>query len=489
MNRSLFLAGSAAAATAAANAGRLSRIKPDHVVRIERAAIEVAPNRYVRTVTYGGQFPGPLLRMREGREVVVDIHNHTGVAEQVHFHGQIVPAAVDGASEERTPYIPARGMRRVVFTPKPAGLRFYHTHLRAGGDLSMGQYSGEVGPLFIDPANDPGRYDRDVFLTLKEFGPTLSHGGDMAMTFQSPSALDQKLKRVGEAAMHAALAAGKPKGYEVGYDIFTINGRMLGHGDPIRVRRGERILFRVLNGSATEIRSLALPGHSFRVVALDGNPVPSPRNVPVLWIGTAERVDAIVEMNEPGVWIMGDTSDDDRKRGMGIVVEYAGSSGAPKWEKVPGSHWDYRWFEAGTSEPRPQPDAVFSFHIEKRNAAAGGFNVWTLNGRPYANGSATNLDMSKEMIPYAHLHSGRRYRIVLNNGTDDIHPVHLHRHTFEITKIAGASTRGVMKDVAMLGGYQSMELEFVADNPGLTLFHCHQQLHMDFGFMVLFDYV
>ena len=41
----------------------------------------------------------------------------------------------------------------------------------------------------------------------------------------------------------------------------------------------------------------------------------------------------------------------------------------------------------------------------------------------------------------------------------------------------------------MVGGYQEVEVDFIADNPGLTLFHCHRQLHMDFGFMTLFDYV
>jgi FtsP/CotA-like multicopper oxidase with cupredoxin domain len=54
--------------------------------------------------------------------------------------------------------------------------------------------------------------------------------------------------------------------------------------------------------------------------------------------------------------------------------------------------------------------------------------------------------------------------------------------------IGGRATAGVMKDVVMLGGFQELELDFVADNPGLTLFHCHQQLHMDFGFMALFHY-
>ena len=166
-----------------------------------------------------------------------------------------------------------------------------------------------------------------MFLTLKEFEPTFSRGGDMAQDFLSPSAPDKSLQETGESAMKASLAKGMPHGYEVGYRSFTINGRMLGHGEPIRVKQGERVLFHILNGSATEIRSLALPGHSFQVVALDGNPVPNPAKVPVLWLGTAERISAIVEMNHPGVWIMGDLDNDDRPHGMGIVVEYAGSAG------------------------------------------------------------------------------------------------------------------------------------------------------------------
>lgn len=119
---------------------------------------------------------------------------------------------------------------------------------------------------------------------------------------------------------------------------------MLGHGEPIKVKQGERVLFHVLNGSATEIRSLALPGHTFRVVALDGNPVPNPATVPFLWLGTAERVSAIVEMNHPGVWIMGDTSNDDRRHGMGVVVEYANHAGKSQWIAPPKFRWDYTRF-------------------------------------------------------------------------------------------------------------------------------------------------
>jgi hypothetical protein len=65
---------------------------------------------------------------------------------------------------------------------------------------------------------------------------------------------------------------------------------------------------------------------------------------------------------------------------------------------------------------------------------------------------------------------------------------HLHRHTFEITNFGGKLTGGVHKDVVLVNPFSTVEIDFVADNPGLTLFHCHAQLHMDFGFMNLIKY-
>jgi len=244
------------------------------------------------------------------------------------------------------------------------------------------------------------------------------------------------------------------------------------------VKPGERVLFHILNGSATEIRSLALPGHTFKIVALDGNPVPTPVEAPVLWIGTAERVSAIVDMKRPGVWVLGDLGDDDRNRGMGIVVEYAGRSGKPRWAAPRPYRWDYTRFGArgGTAPP---PDEVIEMIFAKRNAADHGFNEWTINGVAFS---------MEKREPMFHLRQGRRYRLRMRNASDDIHPLHLHRHSFELTRIAGHPTAGVIKDVVMLGGYQEIEVDFTADNPGLTLFHCHMQLHMDYGFMALFDY-
>jgi FtsP/CotA-like multicopper oxidase with cupredoxin domain len=453
---------------------------PDYTLRIVHSAVEIAPKRIISATTYNGQFPGPLLRFKEGREVTFEIHNDTDTPEQLHWHGQRVPVDVDGAAEEGTPFIPARGNRRITFIPNPSGFRFYHTHNRAGENLAAGQYGGEVGPVYIEPAQEPGRYDREVFLVLKEFEPTFSRGGDMPQDFLSPAEPSKELKEAGESSMKASLAKGIPHGYEVGYRLFTINGRMLGHGEPVRVKQGERVLFHVLNGSATEIRSLALPGHSFQVLALDGNPVPNPTSVPVLWIGTAERISAIVHMNHPGVWILGDLADDDRAHGMGIIVEYAGRTGKAQWIQPPVFKWNYARF-AKPGATAPPADETFEMTFAKDNAAEEGFNRWTINGRAYP--------MSGEPAPAAfHLKQGKRYRLRMRNASDDIHPVHLHRHSFQLTSLAGKPTAGIFKDVVMLGGYQQAEVDFIADNPGLTLFHCHQQLHMDFGFMTLFDY-
>jgi len=134
------------------------------------------------------------------------------------------------------------------------------------------------------------------------------------------------------------------------------------------------------------------------------------------------------------------------------------------------------------------PDAAQQLTVElatrvvaKDNAAEEGFNRWTINGAAYP--------MTGERAPASfHLKEGRRYRIRMHNASDDIHPIHLHRHSFELTGLAGLPSAGILKDVMMLGGYQEAEVDFIADNPGLTLFHCHQQLHMDYGFMTLFAY-
>jgi FtsP/CotA-like multicopper oxidase with cupredoxin domain len=102
---------------------------------------------------------------------------------------------------------------------------------------------------------------------------------------------------------------------------------------------------------------------------------------------------------------------------------------------------------------------------------------WTINGKSYPKTDPILVQ------------SGKRYRLKMDNQSDEAHPVHLHRHSFELINFAGKATSGILKDVVVVPAMSVVEADFVADNPGLTLFHCHQQLHMDYGFMTLVKYV
>lgn len=134
-------------------------------------------------------------------------------------------------AEEGTPFVPARGYRRISFVPKPAGFGFYHTHVPARADLNRGTYTGQAGPVYIEPKNEPGAYDQEIFLVLKEFTPSFSRGGDMAMDMLAPGLPIKALEETGAKADEEA--KGTAKGYEVGYDLFSINSKMLGAGEPL----------------------------------------------------------------------------------------------------------------------------------------------------------------------------------------------------------------------------------------------------------------
>lgn len=414
----------------------------DFTLKIGPVSVELAPKKLVKTVGYNGIAPGPLLRMKEGKTVSVDVYNNSSFPELVHWHGLHVASDVDGSMEEGTPMVAPNGYKRYNITPTPSGTRWYHTHTQARQDLKRASYTGQFGFLYIEPASEAGRYDQEKFLALREWEPYLATMED--------------------------------EGVDVAYKLFSINDRSLGYGEPIRVKAGERVLLRILNASATVHRRIALAGHAFEVVALDGNAVATPKKVEALELGPAERVDAVVEMNRPGVWILGATDDHDRQAGMGVVIEYADQSGAPVWTPPSTERWDYTAFGATPATQPEVEEIVLTF--EKKFAGKHTPDRWAINGKQFPKTDPIRVRRNNA------------YRLVFDNRSDEAHPVHLHRHTFELRKVEGRETSGVFKDVVVVQPKTRLETYFVANNPGPTLFHCHQQIHMDYGFMVMMEY-
>ena len=386
---------------------------PTHVLHIRETQIELAPGRHITTTTYEGGLPGPLLRTTVGQPVRVDVYNETGQAERINWHGQNLE--VDASTS-----VPAHSKGRMAFTPTRPGLFFYHSNVIAAAHLNAGLYSAQAGALLVEPArpraHSTGRIDREQVIVLKECEPFI--------------------KRT-------------QRGSEVGYRSFTINGRLPAHDDFAKTTGC--VLVNVLNASATQTHSLALAGHSFEVIALDGNPLPRPTRVRALQLSPGERVLARVELRHPSGWRVRDPGDE---------------------------AWDYARFSA-PGRPLSKPDKTLEMVLTRHDAARSGFNRWSINGHSYC---------AADPRPLFVLQQGLRYRMKIRNSSDEIIPVHLQNHQLEIVRVGGNPTAGIFKDVVSIGAAESLEVDFVASRRAPALLYCTRQLHRDFGLMALIDY-
>ena len=463
MNRRSFLAGAGSAAVLAQPSFIRALQKQthphpataSHTLTIEPTSLEISPGVVIKTLAYNGQVPGPMLRLKQGQPVTIDVANKSGQEDIVHWHGLRTDILNDGAMEEGSPMIPAGKTLRYHLTPDPVGTRWYHTHNMAGSDLTKGGYTGQFGFLIVEGKPDSGRYDQEVYLAIHHWEPFFA---PMAEVMQEQS------------SQHPA-----SQGSDVAYKYATINAHRLGAGEPLRVKQGQRVLLHLLNASATDNVVLSLPGHTFTVLAMDGNPVPTPTAVEVLSLAAAERVDALVEMNHPGVWVLGSILSKARDLGLGIVVEYAGSSGQPVWTEPVKKRWDYTVFASQSGAA--QPDKIYTLTFNDLGMLNGSkFDTWAINKKSWPDYDPILVEQ------------GKRYRLLFQNYSADQHPMHLHRHSFEVTAVGKKQISGLVKDCINVMPLQTIAVDFIADNPGDSLLHCHMQLHMDYGFMTMVKY-
>ena len=230
--------------------------KADHTLRISPVTVELDRSHILSTIGYNGSAPGPVLRLREGKPVTIDLINDTDTPELVHWHGLLIPSEMDGTEEEGSPYIPPHGQRRIQFTPGPSGTRWYHSHAMAMDDLHKGAYTGQFGFVYIESGNDPGQYDQELFLALRDWEPFFTGTMDDTDDDTHDGPMPEK----------PATLNTDPGGLEVGSMTYSINDKALGSGEPIRVRQGQRLLIHFLNASAIENRRIALPGHKMKEI-------------------------------------------------------------------------------------------------------------------------------------------------------------------------------------------------------------------------------
>jgi FtsP/CotA-like multicopper oxidase with cupredoxin domain len=264
---------------------------------------ELQSGTTVRAWTYNGTLPGPEIRVREGDHVKITLVNHLPVATTIHWHGLNVPPEQDGpAGLNQAPVEPGQSFT-YDWIATPAGTRWYHAHTDVATQVMLGLY----GSLIVEPRTGGTHYDRDYTYLLSEWDSELTP--DVATGRAPRGPRDQTLR-----------------GGEFGTDLFLMNGKIHEGIPPIVVTEGDEVLIRLIN-AGTLAHPFHTHGHSFRIVATDGNPVPKAAQLTkdTVWIAPGERYDLVFTADNPGVWMTHCHIEHHAANGMMTVIQYEGA--------------------------------------------------------------------------------------------------------------------------------------------------------------------
>ena len=276
-------------------------------------------------IALNGTIPAPLLRLREGDNVRIAVHNQLDEDTSIHWHGLIVPFQMDGVPGISFPGIKARSTFVYEFPLKQAGTYWYHSH--SGLQEQVGHY----GPLIIDPSGpDPIASDREHVLVLSDW------------SFMHPHTIFTRLKQEGgffnrqkltlmdrlkgkvdpltveESAMFARMRMDPTDISDVTEAAFKflINGHTPQENWTGIFRPGERVRLRIINAAAQTTFNLRIPGLPMTVVATDGIEI-RPVEIDEFQIGNAETYDVIVQPQDRAYSFVAETID---RSGMGVAT-------------------------------------------------------------------------------------------------------------------------------------------------------------------------
>ena len=244
------------------------------VFQLEAAvtAWNILPDVRVSAYAFNGQVPGPRIRVTEGDRVRFVVRNSLPEPTTIHWHGLILPNAMDGPADITQAPIPPGGSFTYEFTTRQAGTFFYHSHNRPDRQQALGLY----GALIIDPPAPVLRYDKELVVQLQEW---LYQNGytfpAMPMDGMQPN-------------------------------FFTINGKAYPSTEPLRMRVGEKLLVRYIGSQSGFVHPMHIHGGPFSIVATDGVPVAESARMTkdTVNVGPGERYDVIWEAREPGKWLL-----------------------------------------------------------------------------------------------------------------------------------------------------------------------------------------
>ena len=411
--------------------------------------------------TYNGQVPGPEIRVGEGEIIRVVLKNYLPQGTTIHWHGLPVPNAMDGVpAVTQKPVLPGETFV-YEFEATPPGSYIYHSHVHY--QLDQGLY----GALIIEPSHSQADYDREYTLLLEDW--VMKDGGGTANTLRRPPMGMGMMRGMGRMRRGVPRGGGGPL-LEPFYDGYAVNGKVYPEVRPLEVTNGDRVKLRILNPSSATIYDLALAGHALTITHVDANPI-QPIKTDVVRIGMGERYDVEFVANNPGKWLLAAA---ERGFGEGMLRVPVHYRGVQRKEAVPpmfhagsrfATYWDFEALEPFNEPTAGPPSRVFP------QTLSGGMHspLWTINGQVYPHAEGLIV------------HKGEWVRIGYWNHSMMPHPMHLHGHFFRVVNPWLPSQRWIRKDTIIVDHMQRVEIEFLADNPGRWLHHCHNLYHMEAG--------
>ncbi len=408
--------------------------------------IELVPGHVTPAWTFGGQAPGVELRCRQGDELRVRFINHLPEPTTIHWHGIRLPLEMDGVPYvSQAPVLPGEFFDYRFVTPD-AGSYWYHPHESSAKQLGRGL----VGPLIIEE-REPTGFKHERTLCLKSWHV------DEAGAFTEFS-VPREAAREGTRGR-----------------LSTINGVSL---PTLELPAGQVVRLRLINVDSTITYRLNLSGGEARIYALDGNPIePRPLGKDY-WLGPGMRIDLALKV--PAV---GSEELSLRNGPLRLATIKSVASNEPAAE----------WPPALPPNPVAEPDVAkaetlrFNFEwaaalASPADEAAGRYKYWQINGQAWDINDKTCADR-----PIAKLKKDGHYIFVLRNMAQYQHPIHLHGLIFKVLDSNRRKIEPYYTDTFLLGKNETARIAFVADNPGVWMFHCHVIDHMETGLMAAIE--
>ena len=260
---------------------------------------EYKTNQYLVAWAYNNQIPGPQIRVTEGDHIKITLKNSLPVPTSLHWHGLEIPYTQDGLPGITQQAIQPNTSYTYDFIAKPAGTRFYHTHGSVHGDEAQQLDMGLSGAFIIEPKKENNQQNKN--------NPTITNVNQKPYDKEYTLLLDEwEILPDGQNAANPIKSISpSPSTHSMNYNLYTINGRAFPDTEPIVVKQNEKILLRFINVGTSTTHPIHIHGHSFKIVATDGNPVPLNAIITkdTVNIAPGERYDLELIANNPGIWI------------------------------------------------------------------------------------------------------------------------------------------------------------------------------------------